>query len=226
MSDEIEAAAALMVRDYIVFAFLVCLGALQISVSISGMRGLWLLPNRAFTRALGILLIVIGLAFYIFSPMWVEGPWSAGSVIDGTSENRIWGTAALDEISAARNLNDIHGGMAGTAYASFFILSAVLATLFAAVIGTINTRLFPSPSRSERNVDTSSPISKGRYRGVSQEVHEPNEGLDVLKHSDAISTLSSSLRNFRKTGKADIRNYLQSAHSWSIPALIGRIQRN
>ena len=149
MSDQIEAAAAVMTRDYIIFAFLVSLGALQISVSISDIRGLWLTPSRILTRTLGIILIVLGLAFYILSPLWLEGPWAAGSVVDGTSEGRVWGTATLNELSAARNLNDIHGGMAGTAYAAFFVLSAVLATFFAAVIGTINIRLFPSPSRSE-----------------------------------------------------------------------------
>ncbi len=149
MSDQVENAANLMARDYLILAFLVSLGSLQITVSISGIRGLWLLPSRLPTRILGIVLIILGIALYILSPLWVEGPWAAGSVTDGTSADRLWGTAALDEISAARNLNDIHGGMAGTAYAGFFVLSAVLATLFAATIGTVNNRLFPSPSRSE-----------------------------------------------------------------------------
>ena len=147
MSDQIESAAALMVRDYLILAFLVSLGALQIAVTISGIRGLWLLSNRNLTRYLGILLIFIGFAYYIFSPIWIEGPWAAGSVIDGTSENRQWGTATLSEISGARNLNDIHGGMAGTAYAIYFVLSAVLATLFAAIVGAITIRL-SQPSNS------------------------------------------------------------------------------
>ena len=116
MSDQIELAAAVMVRDYFILAFIVSLGALQIVTSISGIRGLWVLPRGDITRVLGIVLIAIGLGYYIFSPLWLEGPWSAGSVIDGTSEGRVWGTATLDEISGARNLNDIHGGMAGTAY--------------------------------------------------------------------------------------------------------------
>jgi len=227
MSDQIESAAALMVRDYLVLAFLVSLGALQISVSISGIRGLWLLPHRNLTRAFGILLIILGLGYYLLSPLWIEGPWAAGSVVDGTSENRIWGTASVDEISGARNLNDIHGGMAGTAYAVFFVLSAVLATLFASAIGTINNRLFPSPSRSEGDADTSPPLSKGRYRGVSQGVPEPTgDGLDALKTTSPLTTFKSSLRNLRDTGANDIRNQLQSAHLWSIPSLIGRMWRN
>ena len=141
MSDQIETAANLMVRDYLILAFLVSLGSLQIAVSISGIRGLWLLPKRMPTRVFGFALIALGLAYYIFSPMWIEGPWAAGSVIDGTSDDRIWGTASLGEISGARNINDIHGGMAGTAYAVLFIASAVAATLFAAIIGAINLRM-------------------------------------------------------------------------------------
>ena len=148
MTDQIESAASLMVRDYLILAFLVSLGALQIAVSISGIRGLWLLPNQLLTRALGILLIGVGITTYILSPLWVEGPWAAGSVADGTSAGREWGTATINEISAARNINDIHGGMAGTAYAIVFLLAAVLATTFAAILGTLNIRISNPPTLS------------------------------------------------------------------------------
>ncbi len=204
-----------MVRDYLILAFLVSLGTLQIAVTISGIRGLWLLPNRNLTRYLGILIIVVGLAYYIFSPIWIEGPWAAGSVIDGTSENRQWGTASLSEISGARNLNDIHGGMAGTAYAVYFVASAVLATIFASIIGAINLRL--SPLRSEGDAWS---------EANTQAVTEPADGLDALKTADPITTLKSSLNNLRQTGKADIRNEMRSAHRWSIPYMIGRMWRN
>ena len=218
MSDQIESAAALMVRDYLVLAFLVSLGALQISVSISGIRGLWVLPHRNLTRAFGILLIILGLGYYLLSPLWIEGPWAAGSVVDGTSENRIWGTASIDEISGARNLNDIHGGMAGTAYAVFFVLSAVLATLFATAIGTINNRLFPSPSRSEGDAWS---------EAITQGVLEPTgDGLDILKTTSPLTAFKSSLHNLRDTGANDIHNQFQSAHRWSIPSLIERMWRN
>ena len=217
MSDQIESAAALMVRDYLILAFLVSLGALQISVSISGLRGLWVLPRSNLTRAFGILLIIVGLGYYLLSPLWIEGPWAAGSVVDGTSENRAWGTAVLDEISAARNVNDIHGGMAGTAYAVFFILSAVLATCFAAAIGTINNRLFLPSSRSKE--DSCS-------EAITQGMPESTDGLDALKTTNPLTTLKSSLRNLHQTGKPDIRNHLQSTHRWSILLLIGRMWRN
>ena len=239
MSDQIEAAAAVMTRDYIILAFLVSLGALQIVVSISGIRGLWLIPNRILTRALGIILIAVGLGYYICSPLWLDGPWAAGSVIDGTSDDRDWGTAALSELSAARNLNDIHGGMAGTAYAGFFVLSAILATLFAAAVGAINIRLFTSPSRSEEDAwsevitqgvsesNNSYSNSESSSRAFTRGVMEAQtDGLDALKTTDPYTTLRASLRQLRRTGRDDIRNHLQSAHRWSIPAQIERMWRN
>ena len=240
MSDQIESAAAVMTRDYIILAFLVSLGALQIAVSISGIRGLWLTPNHIITRALGIILIAIGLGYYIFSPLWLEGPWAAASVIDGTSEDRVWGTAAFSELSAARNLNDIHGGMAGTAYAGFFVLSAVLATLFASVIGAINLWIFrPTLSRSSKGSSQNSMVSPAQREKCSKPAPYPDtgdkeghhgmhplEGLDALKNTDALNAFTSSLLHLRRTGRDDIRNYLRSAHRWSIPSMIGRMRRN
>ncbi len=207
MSDQIESAASLMVRDYLILAFLVSLGALQIAVSISGIRGLWLLPNQLLTRALGILLIAVGITTYILSPLWIEGPWAAGSVADGTSAGREWGTATINEISAARNINDIHGGMAGTAYAIVFMLSAVLATTFAAIVGALNVRIWnPSSMRG---------IGEGHI-----------DGLDGLSQTDAISTFASSLRNLIRTVRADTNEHLLTTHRWSIPSLIVRMWRN
>ena len=208
MSDPIESAASLMVRDYLILAFLVSLGALQIAVSISGIRGLWVLPHRNLTRAFGILLVSVGIATYILSPLWIEGPWAAGSVADGTSDGREWGTATINEISAARNINDIHGGMAGTAYAIVFMLSAVLATTFAAIVGALNVRIWNPPS-----------FRRGPGAG-------PADGLDALKQTDVISTFASSSRNLLRNAKADANEHMSTTHRWSIPSLIVRMWRN
>ena len=208
MSDQIETAASLMVRDYLLLAFLLSLGGLQIAVSISGIRGLWILPNQLLTRALGILLITVGVATYILSPLWIEGPWAAGSIVDGTSAGREWGTATLSEISAARNINDIHGGMAGTAYFAYFILAVVLATLAASIIGTIQQKL-------------STPISDPQPSDG-----ENSDGLEALKQTDPLATLIGSLRILRRTGMEDARKELRSAHRWSIPSLTQRMWKN
>ena len=226
MSEQIESAANLMARDYLILAFLVSLGSLQIAVSISRIRGLWIIPNRTLTRALGITLIIFGIALYILSPLWVEGPWAAGSVTDGTSIDRDWGTADLGELSAARNLNDIHGGMAGTAYAVYFIFSAVLATIFSAVLATINNRLLPNSRVSPIHGGNVRQDKGGPKRSEGRAQSESTDGLDALKHSDAISTLSTSLRNLRRTGIDDARKHMRSAHRWSIPSIIERMWRN
>ncbi|MCY4475441.1 MAG: hypothetical protein OXC83_08420 [Chloroflexi bacterium] len=222
MSDPIESAASLMVRDYLILAFLVSLGALQIAVSISGIRGLWVLPHRNLTRAFGILLVSVGITTYILSPLWIEGPWAAGSVADGTSDGREWGTATINEISAARNINDIHGGMAGTAYAIVFMLSAVLATAFAAIVGALNVRIWnPTSSRSGSEASHADPPSFRRGLGGGH-----IDGLDALKQTDAISTFASSSRNLLRTVKADANEHMLTTHSWSIPSLIIRMWRN
>ena len=101
-----------------------------------------------------------------------RSPWDAGSVVDGTSENRQWGTAALSEISGARNLNDIHGGMAGNRIRRLLVISAVLATLFTAIIGTINIRIAqpsnpPSSIRKAGGDDAVNPPSFRREPGTA-----------------------------------------------------------
>ena len=211
MTDQFEAAADLMVRDYLVLAFLVSLGALQIAVSTSGIRGLWLLPHRTLTRLIGVVLIALGIAIYVFAPLWVEGPWAAGSVVDGTSAGREWGKANLKEISGARNLNDIHGGMAGTAYTGFFILAAVLATLFAAIIGTINLKLTQRANPSTSASDKADPDT---------------DGLDALKSENPVATFIVSLRILLKTGVDDARQSLTDAPRWSIPSMFTKRWRD
>lgn len=207
MSDQIESAAAVMVRDYVVLAFLVSLGSLQLATSISEIRGLWLIPHKQTTRILGILLITLGLTYYILSPLYLEGPWAAGTVIDGTSENRAWGTASIEEISGARNVNDIHGGMAGTAYAVYFVFSAVLATIIAAAIAGIRHR-YLGP------------------RTTHKAAHSSTDGLDALKHTDPLTTFTTSLTNLRRGLPLDLERMTQTTHRWSIPAILERTFRN
>ena len=207
MSEPIESAAAVMVRDYVILAFLVSLGSLQLATSISEIRGLWLIPHKQTTRVIGFALIALGLAYYIFGPLYLEGPWATGSVIDGTSENRAWGTASLNEISGARNLNDIHGGMAGTAYAVYFVFSAVLATIIAAAIAGIRHR-YLGPHSANTTAHTSA------------------DGLDALKHTDPLTTFTTSLANLRRGLPLDLEHMMQGTHRWSIPAILERTFRN
>ncbi len=216
MNDQIEAAAAVTVRHYFVLAFLVSLGALQIAVSISGMRGLWLVPHRTATRGLGVLLIVAGVAFYVLAPLWIDGPWAAGTVFDGTSEGRAWGTSSWSELSAARNINDIHGGMAGTAYAVYFFLSAVLAFTCVAAIGALNMHLFGSTMGEGVPTATDEPEVSGRYA----------DGLDRLQNGGIKTTVVDSLNNLRRNGRDDATSLMRDTHRWSVSRLIERTLRD
>ena len=72
----------MVVRDvfashYFLLAFLASLGTMQVAVTISGARGLWLTPHRAMTRWLGIVLIVTGFLIFFAQPLWIEEPGAA-----------------------------------------------------------------------------------------------------------------------------------------------------
>ncbi|MBN4064742.1 hypothetical protein JYU04_03295, partial [Dehalococcoides mccartyi] len=80
MDTDLYTVRGLFAGHYFLFAFLASLGTLQIATANSGTRGLWLIPHAGVTRILGIALILIGIAIFFTQPMWVEGPWAAGSV--------------------------------------------------------------------------------------------------------------------------------------------------
>ncbi len=192
-----------MVRDYVVLSVLVNLGFLQIAASISGLQGLWLVPNQSAVRILGLALIVAGVSWYLLSPLWVEGPWAAGTVIDGTSEHRGYGTARMTELSGARNLNDIHGGMAGTAYAGYFFASAVMAYIATAFVGLVIMRFVGDATRRSNAAD----------------------GLEALRSTDAFAGLVVSLRSLRAEGVEEFRTAFDRAPNWSLPSLVARLWR-
>lgn len=202
MSYNLEAAVTVMYRDYMLLAFMVSLGTLQTATTISGARGLWLLPWKLPTRLLGMTLIAVGILIFIISPIWIQGPWAAGSVIHGTSEGREWGTATMSEVVNARTLNDIHGGLDGNDYARLFPLSALLAFIASALAGTINMK-FTTSSHTQKD---SSTINA--------------EGLDALAFYDYPRALAISLRKLRPTIKTDFQQLMSQAPKWSLPKII------
>ncbi|MEK9675562.1 MAG: hypothetical protein VW271_03345 [Chloroflexota bacterium] len=168
-------ARALMESHYLVFAFLASLGTMQIAVSISGIKGLWLTPNRLLTRSLGIALLATSIVIFFAQPLWVEGPWAEGSV-EADSATRLWGTASLDELAAARNVNDIHGGMAGTNQAIWFPIGAALAFTVSGLVGSVTAK------------------ATGSKRSTSD---DDAVGLEALKSRNYFKVLPSSWRSFR-----------------------------
>jgi hypothetical protein len=186
---------------YFLFAFLASLGTMQVSASISGIRGLWLTPHQTVTRRLGIALIVTGVVIFFAQPLWTDGPWAAGTV-EADSISRGWGQANWSELAGARNVNDIHGGLDGTKQAIWYPLAVVLAFVVSAMIGAVNVRILTgAESPDERPPDDV-------------------DGLGGLANRSYFSNLPISWRNFRSEITGTWRSGLATADAWSLFRMI------
>ena len=193
---------ALFARHYFYFAALASLGALQIGVSIGGHRAMWLIPHRMTTRIFGVALIVAGAALFFLMPLWVEGPWKAGSV-ESDSATREWGLAEWGDLGAARNMNDIDGGLSGTGQATWFPLGAAIAVILSIGAGMVNRKLFPGAF--------SEPVK--------------SEDIDGLQAADELGFpegLRHSWRRFKRELPEEADQRLAESDSWSITAIVWR----
>jgi hypothetical protein len=193
----------LMVVHYVLFAFISSLGTLQISATLSGAQGLWLTPHRLTTRTLGILLIVTAFVIFFTQPLWVEGPWAAGSV-EADSVSRKWGTTSWSELAGARNVNDIHGGLDGVQQAIWFPVAVALAFVVSAVAGALNVKI------SAANTDT------------DKKALEKMDGIAGLSCRSYYTNLLYSLRIFRSEFADEWNEGLSMADSWSVFRMIFR----
>ena len=203
MSTDFETVRDVFASHYFLFAFLASLGTLQIAVANSGTRGLWLTPRRMVTRWLGVALILTGIAIFFLQPLWIEGPWAGGSV-EADSISREWGQARWGELAAARNVNDIHGGLDGTKQAIWFPLAAILAFVVSAMIGALNIMIL---NRGE--------LDRSETRSSLNE-----DGLAGLEKHSYFVTLPVSLRKFRADIGGVWRTGLQAADRWSLFKII------
>lgn len=96
--------------QYLLMAFLACLGVIQTAAARSGRRHLWLMRRRRATTTLGVVLLVGGVAFFYLIPLWTAGPWGPPDPVEGAAT---WGTATIESLTAARNINDTAGGLSG-----------------------------------------------------------------------------------------------------------------
>ncbi|MCZ6539693.1 MAG: hypothetical protein O6922_07690 [Chloroflexi bacterium] len=189
---------------YFLLAFLASLGTMQVSVTVSGARGLWLTPQRTITRWLGIALIAAGFLIFFTQPLWIDGPWAAGSV-EADSATREWGRAGWADLAAARNVNDFHGGLDGNEQAIFFSLAAVLAFATSALIGALNLRVFKRPEDQA---------------GQPGQDDVDADGFAGLAHRSYFSNLPVSWRKFRSEVVDVWRAGLASADRWSVFKMI------
>lgn len=195
---------------YFLLAFLASLGTMQVSVTISGARGLWLTPHRTATRWLGIALIVAGFVIFFAQPLWIEGPWAEGSV-EADSASREWGQANWAELAGARNVNDIHGGLDGTKQAIWFPLAAVLAFAISTLVGALNLLIFPIA---------------GSPGGQTGPENDDVDGIAGLARRSYFSNLPVSWRKFRSEVVGVWRSGLASADRWSVfKVIFGRSQK-
>lgn len=203
MNTDPGAVRDLFASHYFLFAFLASLGTLQIAVANAGTRGLWMTPHAGMTRLLGIALILTAIAIFFMQPLWVEGPWAAGSV-EADSLTRDWGTANWDELAGARNVNDIHGGLDGVKQTFWFSLAAISAFLVSAIAGTLTMKVlaFAEPASSDSS-------------GSDQ-----TDGLEGLKTRSYFSNLPDSFRNYRSDIGELWRKGVQNADSWSLMKML------
>lgn len=191
----------LMVVHYVLFAFISSLGTLQISATLSGAQGLWLTPHRLTTRALGILLIITAFVVFFTQPLWVEGPWAAGSV-EADSVNRKWGVTSWKELAGARNINDIHGGLDGVQQAIWFPVAVALAFVVSALAGALNVKILAT------NTDT------------GKKTPEKMDGISGLSCRSYFTNLLYSWRIFRSEAADEWSEGLAAADSWSVFRMI------
>ncbi len=128
---------ALFSGQYLLMAYLACLGAIQIAAARSGRRHLWLLPRRTLTRSLGWTLVVGGILLFYLVPLWTAGPWGPPEAATGAAT---WAPATWETLPSARNINDTAGGLSGHWQALWFSLAWVLAALTARAAGRIRQR--------------------------------------------------------------------------------------
>lgn len=202
MDYDFEVAQAVMTRHYLLLVFLLSLGSLQFGASIGGLRGLWLLPDKRWNMVLACALGLAGLTIFTVLPLWTDGPWAAGSVVEGTSGSRSWGTAAFEDITRSRNLNDIHGGLNGGDYGAWFPLTALAAVGFSVVVAAVRIRIAGRPVAA----------------GDRDEV----DGFGALSEMDWFESARISWGKLRTSIWNDLISLLSAAPSWTLPKLLAR----
>ena len=131
--------------QYLLMAFLACLGVVQMAAARSGRRHLWLVRRRNHTAVLGAILLVGGMAIFYLIPLLMVGPWGPAETVGGSAT---WARATVDTLAGARNINDTAGGLSGHWQALWFVVAWIGAVLVARTIGR---RHQPTEEPSDRD---------------------------------------------------------------------------
>ena len=148
----VQEAQSLFAWHYALTAFVASLGAIQVAAASSGLRGLWFLGDRRAVYALGVLIVLGAFAWFFLAPLWIDGPWEAGTVVPG-SPLREWGTASPGDLPSAYNLSDAHGGLSGPGQGLWFPVGATAAVVLTLALGSLaNLRLRGLPGRESEGI--------------------------------------------------------------------------
>ena len=159
----VQEAQSLFALHYALTAFVASLGAIQIAVASSGLRGLWFLPVRRAVYALGIFFVLAAFAWFFLAPLWVDGPWMAGTVVPG-SPLREWGRASLGDLPSARNLSDAYGGLSGPGQGVWFPAGAAAAVAVALGLSSLaNLRKRGPPGKEPEGIQA---LEESSYPGA------------------------------------------------------------
>ena len=160
--------------------FLMCLGVLQISVSRSGIKGLWLTKSGFVNRCLGVILIVLGPIYFFVLPIFTFDFSCFGNAVISCFSK----TMSTDEIGFVRNINDFDGGLAGAQQAFWFSLAALLSICVSAVSGAFVTRFY------------------------SSKLNDETYGLAMLSYSSYLATFNKSVKFLWKSFKTNFSDLL------------------
>jgi len=160
--------------------FLMCLGVLQISVTRSGIKGLWLTKSGFVNRCLAVILIVFGPIYFFGQPIFGFDISCFGNAVISCFSK----TMSMDEIGFVRNINDFDGGLAGAQQAFWFSLSALLSICVSAVSGAFVTGFH------------------------SSKLNDEAYGLEMLSYSSYLTTFNKSVKFVWKSFKTNFSDLL------------------
>lgn len=172
----------LLASHYAVLAFLTALGTIQLAAARGALSGVSLGPSPRSTRLTGIVLILTGFAFYYLAPLWVSGPW--GSTGPGSGA---WGVASFGELTGARNINDVDGGLSGNTQAVILSAATLSALALSALTGMVRLSRRPPPQPTESS-----------------------SGLETLETSTLVQAMRSVRHGIRSNGDSP---GLRSSHN-------------
>ncbi|NQW18942.1 MAG: hypothetical protein HQ478_15835 [Chloroflexi bacterium] len=185
----------IFLRDYLVAMYLATLGVVQIGASHGGISGMLFLRSERASRVLGSLLMVGALVFFFTVPLWDDGPWGAESpngVTGREGRTVVWETSSWDDLTSARNINDIDGGFSGGSQGIWFPLAAGLALISTYVISSIIHRSGPRPP---------SDITS-------------NSGVEHLKSSTWLKVVRPSLGYWRHRWRSEVADEFALGRPW------------